>query len=65
MKYIGKFVAYGILLLLTSACSSVNSPNPQNSQLPWARPTKWEQNPTLRLEDLSYSSGHKSGSNAK
>ncbi|MDR1457731.1 MAG: hypothetical protein LBI47_02710 [Puniceicoccales bacterium] len=64
MKYIAEFVA-GILLLLTSACSSVDSSNAKSSQLPWARPTQWEQNPTLRLEDLSYSSGHKSGRKAK
>lgn len=59
MRHIGKFMA-GMLLLLTSACSSVNDLGSKNSQLPWARPTEWEQNPTLRLEDLSYSSGHKS-----
>ncbi|MDR1528389.1 MAG: hypothetical protein LBS22_02270 [Puniceicoccales bacterium] len=59
MKYVGEFVA-GILLLLTSACSSMDSSSPKDSQLPWAKPTEWEQNPTLHLEDLSYSSGHKS-----
>jgi hypothetical protein len=48
-----------MLLLLASACSSVDSPSPKSSQLPWARPTEWEQNPTLRLEDLSYSSSRK------
>ncbi|MDR1232851.1 MAG: hypothetical protein LBJ75_01120 [Puniceicoccales bacterium] len=58
MKYIGEFVT-GILLLLTSACSSVDSSNLKSSQLPWAKPTEWEQNPTLRLEDLSYSSSRK------
>ncbi|MDR2603148.1 MAG: hypothetical protein LBC11_01115 [Puniceicoccales bacterium] len=63
MKRILEFMA-GILLLLTSACSSVDSSSVKSSQLPWARPTKWEQNPTLRLEDLSYSNGHKNGHKA-
>ncbi|MDR2629278.1 MAG: hypothetical protein LBC30_04790 [Puniceicoccales bacterium] len=63
MNHVGKFMA-AMLLLLTSACSSIDSPSPKSSQLPWARPTEWEQNPTLRLEDLSYSSGHKDGRKA-
>ncbi|MDR2779010.1 MAG: hypothetical protein LBB16_01845 [Puniceicoccales bacterium] len=59
MKSVVNFVVFGILLLLISACSSIDDSNPNNSQLPWARPTKWEQNPTLRLDDLSYSSRRK------
>jgi hypothetical protein len=36
-----------------SACNSIDDSSLKNSELPWAKPTKWEQNPILRLDDLS------------
>ncbi|MDR1595330.1 MAG: hypothetical protein LBR91_00155 [Puniceicoccales bacterium] len=53
------------LLLLITGCSTSGGQNAEDvaasSKLPWSRPTEWEKNPILRLEDLSYSSESEGG----